>query len=69
MVVPVDGTTDKFLVSIGRKLVVVTWDGIAPKVSHTELLIEVENKQGYFDNRFNDGKADPSGRLWAGKPG
>lgn len=27
LVVPVEGTTDSFLISIGRKLAVVTWDG------------------------------------------
>lgn len=27
LVVPVEGTTDNFLISIGRKLAVVVWDG------------------------------------------
>jgi gluconolactonase len=69
MVVPVEGTSDQFVISIGRKLVLVTWDGVSGKISNSELLIEVENKAGYFNNRFNDGKADPSGRLWAGTMG
>ena len=64
--VPVDGATNQFVVSIARKLLLVTWDGVSDKISDSELLIEVENKPGYFNNRFNDGKADPSGRLWAG---
>lgn len=69
MVIPVDGTTNKFLISIGRKLVIVTWDGVSDKIAGSEILLEVENKPGYFNNRFNDGKADPSGRLWAGTMG
>lgn len=66
LVVPVEGSDDRFLISIGRKLAVVTWDGISSKVSSTEVLLEVENEPGYTNNRFNDGKADPVGRLWAG---
>ncbi|KAJ3654200.1 hypothetical protein Zmor_013404 [Zophobas morio] len=69
LVVPVDGATNQFVVSIARKLLLVTWDGVSDKISDSELLIEVENKPGYFNNRFNDGKADPSGRLWAGTMG
>lgn len=64
--VPVEGTNDRFLIGVGRKLVVVTWDGVSDKVSNTEVLLEVENEPGYTGNRFNDGKADPVGRLWAG---
>lgn len=67
LVVPVEGTDNKFLVSIGRKLAVVTWDGKSDKVCDTQILVEVENVPGYTNNRFNDGKADPVGRLWAGK--
>lgn len=66
MVLPVDGTTDKFVVSIGRKLAVVTWDGVSPTVSKVESFAEVEKEDNVKNNRFNDGKTDPSGRLWAG---
>lgn len=66
MIIPVEGTKNKFLISIGRKLVVVTWDGISSKVSKMEILAEVENEKDLLGNRFNDGKADPKGRLWAG---
>lgn len=47
-----------------RELVVVTWDGVSSKPSKIEKLHEVD--QG-TTNVFNDGKADPSGRLWIGK--
>lgn len=66
MVIPVEGTDDQFLVGLGRKLIVVTWDGVSDKVSKIEELLEVENEPGYTNNRWNDGKADPTGRLWAG---
>lgn len=69
LLVPIEGSNDRFLIAIGRKLVVVTWDGISDTVSKTEDLIEVENEAGYTGNRFNDGKADPAGRLWAGTMG
>ncbi|CAH0557444.1 unnamed protein product [Brassicogethes aeneus] len=69
LIVPVEGQKDKFLISIGRKLAVVTWDGESDKVSKTEEITEVDNKPDTLDNRFNDGKCDPSGRLWAGTMG
>lgn len=47
----------------------VTWDGVSEKPSKIETLLEVENEPGFFGNRFNDGKADPVGRLWAGTMG
>lgn len=31
LVIPVENTSDKFLISIGRKLAVVTWDGKSVK--------------------------------------
>lgn len=55
--------------SIGRKLAKVTWDGISDKVSGIEILGEVENAPETKDNRFNDGKVDPAGRLWIGTLG
>lgn len=46
-------------------MVAVTWDGESPTVSKIEKLAEIDNKEGCLDNRINDGKADPAGRLWA----
>lgn len=65
--IPVEGTKDHFLVGVGRKLMVVAWDGISEKTNLVEVLVEVENEDGYTGNRFNDAKADPKGRLWAGR--
>nr|XP_022906695.1 regucalcin [Onthophagus taurus] len=69
LLVPVEGHSDLFLISIGRKLAVITWDGVSEKPSKIETLIEVENEPETRGNRFNDGKADPAGRLWAGTMG
>lgn len=66
-ILPVEGTSDKFLVSIGRKLAIVTWDGTSSKVSNVEIFAEIEKEDKVKNNRFNDGKTDPAGRLWAGK--
>ncbi|XP_019870746.2 uncharacterized protein LOC109599228 [Aethina tumida] len=69
LIIPVEGQKDKYLISIGRTLAVVTWDGESDKVSDTVVLAEVDNTPDTLDNRFNDGKCDPSGRLWAGTMG
>ncbi|CAH0557443.1 unnamed protein product [Brassicogethes aeneus] len=69
LVIPVEGTDDTFLVSIGRKLLTVKWDGVSDKVSNVKEIIEVEKEPEVINNRFNDGKADPTGRLWAGTMG
>lgn len=66
LVVPVEGTTDQFVVSLDRELAVVTWDGVSEKASSIKKIAEIDNVPDTLDNRFNDGKCDPSGRLWAG---
>lgn len=50
-----------YIISIGRTLARLDWD--TKKVT---TLVEVD--QG-TNNRFNDGKCDPKGRLWAGTMG
>lgn len=69
LIVPVRGEKNKYLISIGRELAVVTWDGESEKVAKIEKIVEIENDPETIDNRFNDGKCDPSGRLWAGTMG
>ncbi|KAJ3654214.1 hypothetical protein Zmor_013416 [Zophobas morio] len=69
LIVPVEGQKDKFLVSVGRDLVIVTWDGLSEKISHQEKIYEVDDHPDTLTNRFNDGKCDASGRLWAGSMG
>lgn len=69
LILPVEGQKDKYVITIKRKVAVVTWDGISDKVSNIEILGEVEDVPDTKDNRFNDGKADPTGRLWLGTMG
>nr|XP_023014163.1 regucalcin-like isoform X1 [Leptinotarsa decemlineata] len=69
LIIPVKGEKDKFLISIGRELAIVTWNGESEKVSETKKIYEVDDRPEISDNRFNDGKCDPSGRLWAGTMG
>lgn len=66
MIIPVEGQKDKFLIAVGRDLNVVTWDGESTKVSKMEKIYEIDNTPETVNNRFNDGKCDASGRLWAG---
>lgn len=66
LIVPVKGKRDQFVISIERELSIVTWDGRSEKVSKIEKIAEVD--QG-TENRINDGKCDPSGRLWCGTMG
>lgn len=70
LILPIKGEKDKFIVSLDRKLLIVTWDGSSEKPSNIEKLYEVEDDQKeLLTNRFNDGKCDPSGRIWAGTMG
>ncbi|XP_046616189.1 regucalcin-like isoform X1 [Neodiprion virginianus] len=61
--VPVEGTKDKFVIGYGKKFAVLTWDGVSIDPTKVDILVEVDS--GTI-NIFNDGKADPSGRLWSG---
>lgn len=68
IIIPVEGAKDKFIISLGRKLAVVTWDGESEEVSNIEILGQLESPDSE-DKNFNDGKADPTGRLWVGTAG
>ncbi|XP_967668.2 uncharacterized protein LOC656019 [Tribolium castaneum] len=69
LIIPVEGEKNKFLITIGRQLVTVKWDGSSEKVSEITKIGEVDDDPETLDNRFNDGKCDPTGRLWAGTMG
>ncbi|GBP54106.1 Regucalcin [Eumeta japonica] len=64
-IVPVDGTSDEFVVGMERKFVIIQWDGTdgAP-VRTVKVLGEVDHD--VTGTNINDGKADPRGRLFAG---
>ncbi|XP_063534848.1 regucalcin-like isoform X2 [Cydia strobilella] len=65
-IVPLEDHLDHFVVGLERDFVVIQWDGTGTA--------RVVRKLGEVDqqsprNRLNDGKADPTGRLFAGTIG
>ncbi|KAK9869823.1 hypothetical protein WA026_003552 [Henosepilachna vigintioctopunctata] len=69
-IIPVEGEKNKFVVGLGRDIVIVVWDGTSDKVEEIKKLAEVDNDSPETsENRLNDGKCDASGRLWAGTMG
>lgn len=64
LIIPVEGTTDKFVVGLGPSIAVVEWDGLSNKTSKPKYVKRIDQTPG---NRLNDGKADATGRLWVGK--
>lgn len=64
LVIPVKLEDDELIIGRGRDLVQVKWDGVTPLPSRTKVLATVDHDKP--QNRFNDGKVDSSGRLWAG---
>lgn len=63
-IIPVEDTADQFVVSSGKKVVLVEWAGQDGGAKVLKVLTEVE--QNSTETRFNDAKCDPSGRLFAG---
>jgi len=68
LAVPHADLSDMLVVSVGRHLMAVTWP--QPKTDITvnakDLVTITSVDENYPDNRFNDGKCDVRGRLWAG---
>lgn len=54
----------QFIIGRGRDLVRFSWDGDSSR-GPLRILTTVDKDKP--NNRFNDGKADASGRLWVGK--
>lgn len=65
-IIPVEGTSDEFVVGIGARVGVIHWDGIMPEAHLIRVLIDGSYYPEYSHIRFNDAKADPYGRLFAG---
>lgn len=63
-IIPIANTTNKYAIGIGRRVGIIGWDGKSPKVSVESIAFEVDC--GRDDTRFNDAKADPSGRFYGG---
>ncbi|XP_026736805.1 regucalcin-like [Trichoplusia ni] len=63
-ILPVEGKKNHFLITQGRKVVEIEWSAGegSPKILRTITEVDHENPK----HMFNDGKADPLGRLFAG---
>lgn len=64
--VPVEGRPNVFVAGLKKRVVLVTWDGRSEIPELVENLFEVQRDVDIDLLRINDGKADPSGRVWAG---
>lgn len=63
-IVPVKGRSDCFVIGDSIRLLVIRWDGKASKATIVRELACLG--PDHVDNRFNDGKVDPWGRLYVG---
>ena len=74
LAVPVKGEQFQFVISVERSLQLLFWKWDQPRESgdlipqwSADLIRLAEVEQDLEKNRFNDGKCDPEGRLFAGK--
>lgn len=65
--VPVEGTSDEFVVGANRRVLLIRWDGKSGQATVLKSLAEVD--QTHVGNRINDGKVDPKGVLFFGSMG
>lgn len=63
-IVPVKGRSSEFVVGDGTRLVLISWDGLSAKASIVKVIADLAEQES--GNRWNDGKVDSRGRLWAG---
>ncbi|XP_021924406.1 regucalcin-like isoform X2 [Zootermopsis nevadensis] len=64
LVIPLEGTKDKFVITVGRNVAILTWDGESSTPTDVKYVSAVDNEKELQGNKLNDGKADPTGRLW-----
>ncbi|XP_037075296.1 regucalcin-like [Pollicipes pollicipes] len=67
LVVPIQGQADTYVIARGNSLATLQWDGCSQARTVREF-VRVEQDLS-FPTRFNDGKCDPQGNLWAGTMG
>lgn len=61
-IIPIKNTTDKFIISYGQYLAILTWDGNSEQASKRDVIAI-----GRDVYRANEGKVAPSGALFVGK--
>lgn len=54
-------TLDEYVIGIGKRVGVVHWDGVSTKAILGQIVFELDEDK---NNRINDAKADPIGRLY-----
>ncbi|KAK5650275.1 hypothetical protein RI129_001304 [Pyrocoelia pectoralis] len=69
IIIPLSGCSDRFLITLNRRIAILTWDGINSTPTSIETVAVVDQEPGLESNRINDGKADHLGNLWAGTMG
>lgn len=56
-----NNTLDEYAIGIGRRVGIVHWDGVSPKAIVGPIEFQLDEDE---NNRINDAKADPLGRLY-----
>lgn len=65
-IIPVTGEAEQFAVGLMRRIAIIKWDGKSTVAKVLRVALEVEKGDKLVHNRFNDGKADPTGRIYSG---
>lgn len=65
-IIPVEGTKDQFAVGLRRAVGVIRWNGKSRKAELLRIVLHIEQCSNCQNNLFNDAKADPGHRLFAG---
>lgn len=63
-IILIQGKPGQYVLGTGNKIVLVSWDGRSDKGTLVKTLYDLGESQKHV--RFNDGKVDPQGRLYAG---
>lgn len=65
-IIPVKGESDKFIISHGRDILLISWKDNSDKITIISKIASLDDISDKKTLRLNDGKADSSGRLWFG---